>query len=74
MSLEEPEDWGRLLATVYGEIATQTYCSFKVRSNMKWDAVGVKAIAPLALRVQFADCTVRTVQFETSHLTGLFRA
>ena len=41
---------------------------------MKWDAVGVKAIAPLALRVQFADCTVGTVQFETSHLTGLFRA
>ncbi len=41
---------------------------------MKWDAVGVKAIAPLALRVQFADPTAGKVQFETSHPTGIFRA
>ncbi len=39
---------------------------------MEWDVVGVKAIAPLALRVQFADGTVGKVQFEQSHLTGVF--
>jgi hypothetical protein len=39
---------------------------------MEWDVVDVKNIAPLALRVQFADGTVGTVQFEQSHLTGVF--
>ncbi len=39
---------------------------------MKWDVVDVKTIAPLALRVQFADGTVGKVRFEPSHLTGVF--
>ncbi|MBV5292649.1 MAG: DUF2442 domain-containing protein [Curvibacter lanceolatus] len=39
---------------------------------MEWDVVDVKPIAPLALRVQFADGTVGKVQFEPSHLTGVF--
>lgn len=39
---------------------------------MEWDVVDVKPIAPLALRVQFADGTVCKVQFEPSHLTGVF--
>ena len=41
---------------------------------MEWDVVDVKAIAPLALLVQFADGTVGKVQFEQSHLTGVFSA
>lgn len=39
---------------------------------MEWDVVDVKPIAPLALRVQFADRTVAKVQFEQIHLTGVF--
>ncbi len=39
---------------------------------MEWDVVDVKPIAPLALRVQFADGTVGKVQFEPSYLTGVF--
>ena len=39
---------------------------------MEWNVVDVKAIAPLALQVQFADGTVGKVQFELSHLTGVF--
>jgi hypothetical protein len=41
---------------------------------MEWDVIEVKAIAPLALRVRFADGTVGKVQFESSHLTGVFEA
>jgi Protein of unknown function (DUF2442) len=41
---------------------------------MEWDVIDVKAIAPLGLRVQFLDGTVGKVQFETSHLTGVFEA
>ena len=41
---------------------------------MKWDVIDVKLIAPLALRVQFADGTVGRVQFEHSHLTGVFES
>ncbi len=41
---------------------------------MKWDVVDVKPIAPLAIRVQFADGLVGRVQFEPSHLTGVFTA
>jgi hypothetical protein len=41
---------------------------------MEWDVIEVKAVAPLALRGQFADGTVGKVQFETSHLTGVFAA
>ena len=41
---------------------------------MEWDVIEVKAVAPLALSVQFADGTVGKVQFETSHLTGVFAA
>jgi Protein of unknown function (DUF2442) len=41
---------------------------------MEWDVIDVKTIAPLGLRVQFVDGTVGKVQFETSHLTGVFEA
>ena len=41
---------------------------------MKWDVIEVNAVAPLQLRVQFADGTVGKVQFEPSHLTGVFAA
>ena len=39
---------------------------------MEWDVVDVKPVAHLALRVEFADGTVGVVQFEPSHLTGVF--
>jgi Protein of unknown function (DUF2442) len=39
---------------------------------MKWDVIEVKPVAPLALQVRFADGTEGKVQFETSHLTGVF--
>ena len=39
---------------------------------MKWDVVHVETTAPLTLQVQFADGTVGKVQFEPSHLTGVF--
>jgi len=39
---------------------------------MEWDVIAVKPIAPLALRVEFADGTVGDVRFENSHLTGVF--
>lgn len=39
---------------------------------MEWDVVDVKAIAPLALHVKFADGTAGSVRFEQSHLTGVF--
>ena len=41
---------------------------------MKWDVIGVKTIAPLALQVQFEDGTIGKVKFENSHLTGDFEA
>ena len=41
---------------------------------MEWDVVNVKAVSPLALSVEFADGTVGRVQFEKSHLTGVFAA
>jgi len=41
---------------------------------MEWDVIKVKTIAPLALQVQFSDGTVGNVQFEPSHLTGVFEA
>ncbi|MDO8768939.1 MAG: DUF2442 domain-containing protein [Burkholderiaceae bacterium] len=41
---------------------------------MEWDVIDVKLVAPLALKVQFADGTVGKVQFEPSHLTGVFEA
>jgi hypothetical protein len=41
---------------------------------MEWDVVDVKAVAPLALQVQFADGTAGKVRFEKSHLTGVFAA
>jgi hypothetical protein len=44
----------------------------KSTKNLEWDVVDVKTIAPLALHVQFADGTVGKVQFERSHLTGVF--
>ncbi len=39
---------------------------------MEWDVIDVQPTASLALRVQFADGTVGRVQFEPSHLTGVF--
>lgn len=39
---------------------------------MQWHVIKVKPVATLALSVQFADGTVGTVQFEQSHLTGVF--
>jgi hypothetical protein len=39
---------------------------------MKWDVIEVQPIAPLALHVRFEDGTEGRVQFETSHLTGVF--
>lgn len=39
---------------------------------MYWDVTEVKAIAPLALKVQFADGTQGNVKFKPSHLTGVF--
>ena len=39
---------------------------------MEWDVIHVQAVAPLALKVQFADGTVGKVKFEASHLTGVF--
>ncbi|MEY3611351.1 MAG: hypothetical protein RJB14_1073 [Pseudomonadota bacterium] len=41
---------------------------------MDWDVVDVKPVAPWVLKVQFADGTVGRVQFESSHLTGVFAA
>ena len=40
---------------------------------MHWDVVTVRAIAPLALQVQFADGTAGRVRFEASHLQGVFQ-
>lgn len=39
---------------------------------MEWDVVEVKVIAPLVLTVRFADGTVGKVQFEKTHMTGVF--
>jgi hypothetical protein len=39
---------------------------------MEWNVVAVHPFAPLALRVQFADGLTGTVQFEKSHLMGVF--
>jgi hypothetical protein len=39
---------------------------------MKWDVIHVETIAPLALQVQFSDGMAGKVQFEPSHLTGVF--
>lgn len=41
---------------------------------MEWDVIDVKPVAPLALKVQFADGTEGKVLFEPSHLTGVFAA
>lgn len=39
---------------------------------MEWDVIHVETIALLALQVQFSDGTAGKVQFEPSHLTGVF--
>ncbi len=41
---------------------------------MNWNVIDVKAIAPLSIMVTFADGTSGTVQFQPSHLTGVFEA
>lgn len=61
--------------SVAAESHVVTYLHFLcMEAAMKWDVVVVKAMAPLALHVQFADGTVGKVQFEPSHLTGVFEA
>jgi hypothetical protein len=39
---------------------------------MEWDVIEVKPINPLGLQVKFADGTEGKVQFEPTHLTGVF--
>ena len=39
---------------------------------MEWDVIHIEHVAPLTLQVQFADGTAGRVQFEHSHLTGVF--
>lgn len=41
---------------------------------MNWNVIDFKAIAPLRIMVTFADGTSGTVQFQPSHLTGVFEA
>lgn len=41
---------------------------------MAWDVKSVKLVAPLTFKVQFEDGTEGKVQFEPSHLTGVFEA
>lgn len=41
---------------------------------MHWDVIQVKAVAPLALEVAFADGLQGKVLFQTSHLIGVFSA
>lgn len=41
---------------------------------MEWDVIDVRPIAPLVLKVKFADGTVGSVRFERTHLTGVFEA
>ena len=41
---------------------------------MKWEVIEVKKIAPLVLQVKFKDGTTGNVEFENSHLTGIFEA
>lgn len=41
---------------------------------MNHDVVDVQAVLPMALQVRFADGTAGKVQFEPSHLTGVFEA
>ena len=41
---------------------------------MNWDVIEVKAVGPLALKVEFADGTKGRVVFKQSHLTGVFAA
>jgi hypothetical protein len=41
---------------------------------MHWDVIQVKAVAPLALEVAFADGLQGKVLFEPNHLTGVFAA
>ena len=48
--------------------------TLKADEIMEWDVSHVEPVAPLALRVQFADGTVGRVRFEPSHLTGVFTA
>ena len=40
---------------------------------MDWDVVEVRPISDHSLHVRFADGTQGTVQFEQSHLTGVFQ-
>lgn len=40
---------------------------------MDWDVVEVRPISDHSLYVRFADGTQGTVQFEQSHLTGVFQ-
>ena len=41
---------------------------------MNWNVIDVKALSSLSIQVTFADGTSGKVQFEPSHLTGVFEA
>jgi hypothetical protein len=45
-----------------------------MKSAVDWDVVDVEPVAPLKLKVSFADGTVGVVRFETSHMKGVFEA
>jgi hypothetical protein len=57
---------------LHGQATAKSDSTFEIRRYMKWDVVEVKTIAPLALHVLFADGTAGKVQFEPSHLKGVF--
>ena len=41
---------------------------------MNWNVIDVKTLSSLSIQVTFADGTSGKVQFEPSHLTGVFEA
>ncbi len=41
---------------------------------MYWHVIDVKTLSSLSIQVTFADGTLGKVQFEPSHLTGVFEA
>ena len=41
---------------------------------MHWNVIDVKKLSPLSIQVTFSDGISGKVQFEPSHLTGVFQA
>lgn len=41
---------------------------------MKYDVIHVAPVMPLALEIRFTDGTIGQVRFESTHLTGVFKA